>query len=352
MNSNGYASMIRTYDDRGNIITEHYYDEQGQPVRTSSFGYGCYKEYDERNRNVLLAFLGNDDQPMVTAQGYAIALRIYYEEEDREGYVKEEYYYNQNHQPAILQDGQSGVHREYDRYGRVTVITLLDADGNPIITKEGYTSIRRTYYENDSIESEKYYHSDGSPAKLTEGQYGIRYLDGKLIYLDQNGQEIINIRRTLYNYPVTILLFVLFAIFASVFAGRKANLIFFFLYLTAVAYMTVLYRTGVDSGFYHILLSYNRNTGIRALLTEGMIYNFLLFVPLGAILYRLKPAKPILLIAVAISVMIELIQYFLRIGLPEVTDVICNSLGGLLGYYAGNGLTKLISLLKIRLQSR
>ena len=352
LNSNGYASVIRTFDDRGNIVTEHYYDEQGEPVRTNSFGYGCYKEYDGRNRNVLLAYLGNDDKPTVTAQGFAIAFRVYYEEENLEGFIKEEYYFDQDHQPAILQNGQSAVRREYDRFGRTAVTTFLDAAGNPIVTKEGYTTVRKTYYEDDSTESEMYYDMDGAPARLAEGQYGIRYRDGKLIYLDQDGRELFNIRRTLYNYPVTILIFVLTAVIASACAGRKANLLFLGLCLSAIAYMTLLYRTGADSGFYKILLSSAIKPGIRIALTRGMIYNILLFVPLGTILYRVNPAKPVLLVPVAISVLIELVQYILRIGLPEVTDIICNSLGGLLGYYAGYGLTKLISLLRIRLQSR
>lgn len=63
-----------------------------------------------------------------------------------------------------------------------------------------------------------------------------------------------------------------------------------------------------------------------------ILNNIWLFVPLGAILYRLWPNLRILIIPVALSLCIELIQYCAGIGLAEFDDVISNGLGALMGY--------------------
>ena len=61
------------------------------------------------------------------------------------------------------------------------------------------------------------------------------------------------------------------------------------------------------------------------------MFNILLFVPFGAILYRLRKHAKVLLVAVAVSVGIEVVQYFMGIGLCELDDVVSNCLGAGMG---------------------
>lgn len=65
---------------------------------------------------------------------------------------------------------------------------------------------------------------------------------------------------------------------------------------------------------------------------KTIIENIILFVPLGAILYRLKPKWGITLVGVGLTVCIELTQHFAMIGTAEFTDLVANSLGTVIGF--------------------
>ena len=183
-----------------------------------------------------------------------------------------------------------------------------------------------------------FFDRDGNPISLSEGQYGVRYVSGRHVYLDQNGHEQINIKRILYNNEFVVIASAVLLILISSLVGKKGNGILLVLYIAVILYMTLMYRTEVPSGSYLLPVSSGRQ-GFSV--NEGMINNILLFVPLGAILFQLYRRKPVILIPVFLSIGIELIQYFFRIGFCEWMDVLCNSIGGLLGYTAGYGIEKI-----------
>lgn len=62
-----------------------------------------------------------------------------------------------------------------------------------------------------------------------------------------------------------------------------------------------------------------------------ILNNIWLFIPLGAILYRLYPKWRVVLLPIIVSVVIEVAQYILGVGLCELDDVISNGIGGLIG---------------------
>ncbi len=336
--SNGYSSYIRTFYENGNIKAEHYLDEQGNPIRTGSYGYGCYREYDDQNRNTILTYLDENDHPVVTTQGFAIAQRSFYEDGDSADRIKEEFYFDAEDRPAVLSHGQSGRYIEYDQYGRDVLFTYLDADGHPIKTLEGYTTVKRKYNDDDTIESEMYFDREGNPVSLSEGQYGVRYISGRQVYLDQEGKEQINIRRILYNNELAVIASVLLILLISALVGKKENGILLVLYIAAILYMTLMYRTEVPLNSCPLPLV---SGGNGFFISRGMINNIMLFLPLGAILYRLYSGKTVILIPILFSIGIELIQYLFRIGFCEWVDVLCNSIGGLLGYTAGYVIEKI-----------
>lgn len=67
---------------------------------------------------------------------------------------------------------------------------------------------------------------------------------------------------------------------------------------------------------------------------QELIYNILIYVPFGLLLSltfpRMKFLSKLLLIVIS-SVVFESVQYYLAIGGSDITDVINNSLGGLIG---------------------
>lgn len=69
------------------------------------------------------------------------------------------------------------------------------------------------------------------------------------------------------------------------------------------------------------------------------LLNIAFFVPYG-ILFPLKKWNVVLISACAFSILIEAAQYFSRLGLCELDDVICNTLGAMIGFWILIGLTK------------
>lgn len=69
---------------------------------------------------------------------------------------------------------------------------------------------------------------------------------------------------------------------------------------------------------------------------KDVIINTMLFAPLGFMLAMRSKGKcrrPLLLIAAfAISVCAEALQYLLAVGVADITDVICNTVGAALGF--------------------
>ena len=66
--------------------------------------------------------------------------------------------------------------------------------------------------------------------------------------------------------------------------------------------------------------------------------NIWLFVPLGAILYKLFHMWEIIAIPIAVTLVIETLQIVYGIGAFELTDIIANSMGGMIGIAGCYGL--------------
>lgn len=73
--------------------------------------------------------------------------------------------------------------------------------------------------------------------------------------------------------------------------------------------------------------------GYWRIFAEGLIGNFLLFIPLGFFLkfFIARSNSTLLLYALALSVLIELIQLIFHWGVCDIDDVILNSIGALAG---------------------
>lgn len=71
------------------------------------------------------------------------------------------------------------------------------------------------------------------------------------------------------------------------------------------------------------------------------LLNIAFFVPFG-ILFPLKKWIVIILSACAFSVLIEAAQYYFRLGLCELDDVICNTLGAMIGFWLLIGVKKIV----------
>ena len=345
--SSGYSTIVRSYNKNNKVEYVRYYDPDWNRVKATSGVYGQYNEYEE-GRNTLVIYLDQEDMPILNKSGYAMLRRTFYSN----GKTENEFYLDESGNPVSLSLGQYGLHREYDEAGKTVLLMYLDADGRPERTRRGYAGIRRIFYADGSIEKEWYLDENSRPVALLHGQYGVLHKDGKTYYLDLDGKILFNLNQFLHNNPQSVILLALLATCVSVFCGRRMNILLLAAYLLFIAYMTLLYRYEGDSrAKLELFWSYRQFFNSRSMRLEIMD-NIWLFIPLGAIVYKLWPHRSVIPAFFALSIMIETIQYLTGLGLAELDDIISNTIGGMIGIglaRAGDSTLNAISSLNLGL---
>ena len=342
----GYSDKYLEFYDTGKIKKEKYYDPYGNPVCTTLYGYGLLNEYDENGKLTRITYLNEQDEPMLVGLGYATVSRKYYKTEGQNsGKIESEFYFDEEGNPIALSLGQFGVHKEYDEDGKEAVLTYLDKDGNPIVTNKGYTTVKKTYHADNHTASERYYDLYDKPFALSEGQYGIKKDNDRIVYLDKEGKEKINIKRLLYNQPLYIILIALLAVFIISITDKKRTYAFLIVYICSILYMTLMFREN-DGGKTPELLWHYKKIFIEKEARDDILKNIWLFIPFGAILWKINHSSVILLVSLLFSILIEVTQYFTGMGFCELDDIISNSIGGWIGFNLVQLTTDLLQRIK------
>ena len=333
IDTDGYAVEERSYNGNSQLWKVRYLDAEGNPVCTPAFGYGREYEYDENGNESRIVHVDLNGNPMMTSRGYALMVRTYYSPEGPEGRrAVKEFYFDEQGKPVSLASGEYGVYKEFDSNGQNSVLTYLNADGNPTASVMGYATVMYTYYANNSVATERYFDAEGKPFAVTDTSYGVKRENGRIIPLDADGRERFSVKNLLYRYPWISIIAALVIMAVSAISGKKWNTALLFLYLGAIAYMTLLNRensgTGKEIGFLGEYRLFFTDGEVRA----DIIRNIWLFIPLGAILYRLYPKIWVLFMPVLLSATIEVIQHYTGTGFCEADDVISNGLGGVIGF--------------------
>ena len=123
---------------------------------------------------------------------------------------------------------------------------------------------------------------------------------------------------------------------------NKGMLALFLIYILAVAYVTIFSREyGNESSVYIFrtdLISKAFRTHSLKPLTH-MLQNVAMFIPLGILLPFVYPEKldqwmPVILLAIMTTTLIETLQFFLLLGQADMTDIVANVLGAVIGFAA------------------
>ena len=332
-NAYGYATILRQFSDKGLIKNERYLDEEGHPICSGVFGFVKSNEYDESGKLVRQTFLNDRNEPVITELGYASVSYSYYESDGPEyGNVETEFYYDTEGEPIHLMGGQYGLHKEYDECGRVTVITYLDSKGAPIIIDKGYATIELAYNNDNSIYSERYFDELGHPIRLSGGQYGIKNEHGYVEYLDSKGKVQFNIMRTLLNQQYIVVLVAIVLVFLPMRAGKKSTVFFLIVYCGFALFATLMFReVGASRMNTEVFWTYKRFFSSKDARSD-VLNNIWLYIPIGAVLFKLHPKRVILLFPIVFSLTTEAVQFVSGTGLCEIDDLINNSFGAILGY--------------------
>lgn len=105
----------------------------------------------------------------------------------------------------------------------------------------------------------------------------------------------------------------------------------------AILYATVISRGKSGAGADFVPFSSFARAKIQPEMYRSMLMNVFLFVPLGLLLpfvFSGGTTKRILLtilVGMLLSLVVEVIQYFAHLGMAEIDDVICNTVGTSIG---------------------
>ena len=342
----GYAIIEYLYESSGETITEIYFDKEKAPVCTKNYGYSKKSEY-RNGKAVRITFMDRNRDPMKTASGYAILSRTYFTDDGAEGGRSEkEFYFDEKGNPTAIDLGQYGICTEYNRIGQVSKQTYLDAEGMPMVNKRGYSSVVRTYNADNTVATELYYDSYDKPVRRSEGQYGTAYHNGQEDYLNADGSGQFNLKRFLYNQSYSAICLALLLVAISAASNRKVNAFLLILCILSIIYLTLLFRNAGKKDASMIPFRLYRQLFTNAGIRSDILRNIWLFVPLGSVLFRVYPKKRVLVIPVAVSMLVEIIQLLEGTGYCEPDDVISNSMGAVIGYHMEEALTAVINRIR------
>lgn len=165
--------------------------------------------------------------------------------------------------------------------------------------------------------------------------------------------NILNLLKSYLLLGITVILFISIIfligyglIYRKIMNGRKTiNKKRLFLYGIMICYLTVLIGAvflSRNAGVYgdvnlHLFSSYKEAYHkMKESLFWNIILNILLFVPMGFLLPfysdKLKRIYKIVPLGFFVTLLIEIIQYVLKLGIFEMDDIFNNTLGTLIGY--------------------
>ena len=191
-----FAKKELAYDDRGNIISERYYDLDDR-LTMASYGFaGIDREYDEEDQLIWEMYINTEGKPCSIEAGYSGFKREY----DESGNITAEYFLDENGELTIFSKGYAAVRREYDENGNVIHEWYEDQQGNGVILANGCAGFAREYDSRGNVLEERYLDTEGNEAPANQGYSRLRrvydaydrivresYLNGDIPYTVDNG---------------------------------------------------------------------------------------------------------------------------------------------------------------------
>ncbi len=340
---NGFTKLKYSYNNLDQKEYELYFDNDDNQVEHSRGYYGIRREYNNNDQVTKTVYLDKKNKPVNSIYGYAIKDQEY----DDNGKVSFEYYYDVKGAPVLISLGYYGIYREYDEYGNTIKITYLAADGHPMDSGDGFATAIYSYNSDGSISTVRYFDSNDNPVTAGRNQYGVEYVNGQGIYLDENGNRLFRLDNFLNTHPFLVLFGGIVLTLVAVMLKGKTKLFFLPIYLLLIIFMTIAFREiGASKHSFELFWSY-RQIFVSSSIRQEILSNIWLFLPLGASLYN-SSHKHNLIWAICLSLIIEFVQLIFGIGLCEFDDVISNSIGAIIGFGVAMSYEDLISIKKLK----
>ena len=182
--------VTREYTSRGQVSLEQYHSADGTPCAVNG-AYGIRSDYSAFAKLERETWLDAEGAPTETKDGYAAILYDYDLSNSQRVEKYFSYYLDKNGEPCAAANGAWGISTLYYPVTRVHEVTFLDADGNPVTTADGYAVMEYEQDDNGCVTWEGYYDSMRVPVNCAAGYASVERgydSEGRLIserYLDR-----------------------------------------------------------------------------------------------------------------------------------------------------------------------
>ena len=339
----GYASAVKTLDDRGNTLQTMYLNADGSPALMRGWYSGIAREYDAQSRLTRLTYLDGQGDPQENSYGTAGESNEY----DDRGLLILRRYFDAKGQPASSLGGQYAVRWTYDAQGRQTSQTYLDAAGEPVLSRYGYARVVYDYDSESRLSEERYFDEQGDPAADRDGASGLRYLYGsdgqtETVPIGAPRSPLSSLLRRLSGQPALCAAAALLLILLAACCPRRAQLALLLLYIAGVLFLTLGGRSRhYEPTMLRFFWSYARFLTSRTLRRQ-IINNILLFVPVGTLLMLMRAPRRGHAAAACLPFLIEGCQLLFSLGMFDLDDLVSNLLGLALGCVLGLAVRLLV----------
>lgn len=167
--SNNFFQLKNTYDEKGNLVTKSFFDEDGNAVLHKE-GYSGWKStYDTRGNEIKRLYVGIDGRPKVINAGVAGWKASY----DERGKQTEKIYFDTEERITAHSDGNSKLVKKYDPKGNEIATSYLDAYDHLVVVKRlGYAKVEREFDERGNKTKVTFFGADGNPIATSEYNAG------------------------------------------------------------------------------------------------------------------------------------------------------------------------------------
>jgi hypothetical protein len=189
---NGTSSIEHEYE-KGFEIKETRKDAKGQINRSDATGDGIAiikKKFDERGNKISESYFDEKERPINNQAGYHRLLNTY----SKDNMLLETAYFDNNDLPGVDRDSAHAIHYYRDAIGRVTGEYLTDLSGNKMKNYNDEVYLVRTEYNQLGREESHSYWADSlTPMARWSGVYKTSYKydgDGSITEVnnfDENG---------------------------------------------------------------------------------------------------------------------------------------------------------------------
>jgi len=155
--NSGYARETMSYDARGDMTEESYFDAAGNPVDMDGYARETMG-YDERGNVTEESYFDTSGNPVNNDDGYAKVTVGY----DERKFVIEKSYFDTLGNPVNTKDGYAMVKMNYDEFGNVILESYFDASGQPVNGSDGYAGITKRFNGQNHIVEESFFYNPGT----------------------------------------------------------------------------------------------------------------------------------------------------------------------------------------------